>query len=98
MALEIEWTKRADKKFDTIFVYLNQECGERVTKNFVRKVYEFLDVLVEYPEIGTLEHKQKGVRGFTIVKQVSIFYKVRGNKIILLDFFDNRQNPKKRRF
>ena len=98
MALEIEWTKRADKKFDTILVYLNEEWGERVTANFVKKVYEFLDVLVEYPEIGTLEHKQKGVRGFTIVKQVSIFYKVRENKIILLDFFDTRQNPKRKRF
>ena len=98
MALKIEWTKRADKKFDTILVYLNEEWGERVTANFVKKVYEFLDVLVEYPEIGTLEHKQKGVRGFTIVKQVSIFYKVSGNKIILLDFFDTRQNPNKERF
>ena len=98
MALKIEWTKRADKKFDTILVYLNEEWGERVTANFVKKVYEFLDVLVEYPEIGTLEHKQKGVRGFTIVKQVTIFYKVSGNKIILLDFFDTRQNPKKKRF
>ena len=87
-----------DKKFDTILVYLNEEWGERVTANFVKKVYEFLDVLVEYPEIGTLEQKQKGVRGFTIVKQVSIFYKVSGNKIILLDFFDTRQNPKKKRF
>jgi plasmid stabilization system protein ParE len=98
MALEIEWTKRADKKFDTILVYLNEEWGERVTGNFVKKVYEFQDILVEYPEIGTLEHKQKGVRGFTIVKQMSIFYKVSGNKIILLDFFDTRQNPKKKRF
>ena len=98
MALEIEWTKRADKKFDIILIYLNREWGERVTGNFVKKVYEFQDILVEYPEIGTLEHKQKGVRGFTIVKQMSIFYKVSGNKIILLDFFDTRQNPKKKRF
>lgn len=73
MALKIEWTKRADNKFDTILAYLNRQWGERVTGNFVKKVYEFLDLLVEYPEIGTLEHKQKGVRGFTILEPQAFF-------------------------
>ena len=81
MALEIEWTKRADKKFDTILAYLNRQWGEGVTGNFVKKVYDFLDILAEYPEIGTMEHKQKGVRGFTIIKHVGVFYKVRRNII-----------------
>lgn len=33
-----------------------------------------------------------------MVKEINLFYKVAGNNIILLDFFDNRQNPKKKRF
>lgn len=98
MALNIKWTKRADKKFDKIIEYLQSEWGERVAKNFVKKVYDFLDVLSQFPEIGTLEHKEKGIRGFTIVKQVNIFYRIKEETIILLDFFDNRQDPKKKRF
>jgi len=98
MALEIQWSKRADKKFDKIIEYLLEEWGEKVTRSFIRRVYDFLDILSEFPEIGTIENKEKGIRGFTIVKQVNIFYKVRGEKIILLDFFDNRQDPAKKRF
>ncbi len=98
MALEIYWTKRADKKFDNIIEYLFNEWGESVTKAFTRKVYDFLDILSEFPEIGTMENKGKGIRGFTIVKQVNIFYRISGNKVILLNFFDNRQNPGKKRF
>ena len=98
MALEVLWSKRADKKFDRILEYLMLELGELITKSFVIKVYDFLVILAEFPEIGTLENKEKEIRGFTIIEQINIFYKIDGGKIILLNFFDNRQNPKKRRF
>lgn len=98
MALEIVWTKRADQKFDKILDYLNSEFGQRVTSAFVKKVYDFLDILSEFPEIGTIEHKAKQIRGFTLIKQVNIFYKIKNSKIIILNFFDNRQNPKRKRF
>ena len=98
MALEIQWSKREDKKFDLIIEYLLVEWNERVTKSFVQKVYDLIDVLAEFPEIGAIEYKEKGIRGFTIVKQINIFYQIKDNKIIILDFFDNRQAPQKKRF
>ena len=63
MALEICWSKRADKKFDKILEYLSEEWGERVTRNFVKKVYNFLEILSEYPEIGTIEETRRKQRG-----------------------------------
>jgi plasmid stabilization system protein ParE len=98
MALRIFWSKRADKKFDSILNYLSAEWGEKVTSAFVKKVYDFLDILVEFPEIGSLENSERGIRGFVIVKQITIFYKLSGNKIILLNFFDNRQGSKKKKY
>ena len=98
MALEVYWAKRADRKFDQIINFLIKEWGENVARAFVKKVYDFLDILSEFPEIGTIENTEKGIRGFTVVKQVDLFYRIKGNKIILLTFFDNRQNPKKKRF
>jgi plasmid stabilization system protein ParE len=98
MALEILWSKRASNKFDKILEYLLEEWGERITGNFVKKVYNFLEILSEYPEIGTIENEEKGIRGFTVVKEIDLFYKVTKNRIILLNFFDNRQNPEKKRF
>ena len=98
MAKEIVWSIRANHKFDTILNYLEGEWDEKVTSNFVKRVYDFLDLLAEFPELGTIENQTKNIRGFTIVKQVSLIYKIKGNKIILLNFFDNRQDPKKKRF
>jgi plasmid stabilization system protein ParE len=98
MALEIQWTRRADKKFDKIIEYLLVEWNEQVTEAFVKKVYEFVDTLADFPEIGVIENKEKAIRGFPIVKQINIFYNISDNKIIILDFFDNRQAPKKKRY
>ena len=97
MALTISWSKRADKKFDNILEYLQQEWGETVTSAFVKKVYDFLDIVVDFPEIETLEKPDRNIRGFVIVKQITLYYKVKNNNIILLNFFDNRQNPKKKK-
>ncbi len=98
MALKIYWSKQADRKFDRIIEYLTAEWGERVTTLFVRKVFSFLDILSDFPEIGTIENKEKEIRGFTIVKQVNVFYTIKNDRIVLLNFFDNRQKPKKKRF
>lgn len=45
-----------------------------------------------------MENKEKAIRGFTIVKQINIFYHIDGSQIIILDFFDNRQAPKRKRY
>ncbi len=97
MALEIYWTRQADRKFDIIIEYLLKEWNQRVTEAFVRKVYDTLDTLAEFPDIGTIENKEKGIRGFPVVKQINIFYRVSDTKLIILNFFDNRQSPRKRR-
>ncbi|MGF1585499.1 MAG: type II toxin-antitoxin system RelE/ParE family toxin [Bacteroidales bacterium] len=96
MALKIKWSKRADNSFDRIIVYLHAEWGEQVVQAFVRKTYDFLEILAEFPEIGSMQFQKKAIRGFVLIKQVIVFYKVQGNSIILIDFFDTRQNPQKK--
>ena len=97
MALKIVWSKRAKTKFDQIISYLINEWGENSAKQFIVKVFDFLDLLTEYPEIGSIENKEKNIRGFTIVRQVNIYYRIKGDTIIIILFFDNRQHPKKKR-
>ena len=96
MALEIRWTTRADIKLDHVIKYLETEWGESVVKAFMRKLYDFLEILSEFPEIGSVQYPPKGIRGFLLTKQISIFYKIEGDQIILLDLFDNRSDPKKK--
>jgi len=96
MALEIRWTTRADIKLDQLIIYLESEWGESVVKAFMTKLYDFLEILSEFPEIGSMQYPEKNIRGFSLTKQVSVFYKIDGNQIILLDLFDNRSDPKRK--
>jgi len=96
MALKIFWTNRASKNFDIILEYLEVEWGDQVTKRFIKDVFDFLELLVEFPEIGSIVNKEKGIRGFTLIKQINIFYRINTDKIIILGLFDNRQNPLKK--
>ena len=96
MALKIFWTNRASKNFDIVLEYLEGEWGDQVTKKFIKDVYDFLELLVEFPEIGSIENNEKGIRGFTLIKQMNIFYRITKEKIIILGLFDNRQNPLKK--
>ena len=83
MALEIRWSKKADNKFDQILEYLRVEWGEKVTSDFVKKVFDFLEILSEFPEIGTVENRTKSIRGFSIIKQIKIFYDILKHKEIM---------------
>ena len=96
MALEIRWTTRADIKLDHLIIYLETEWGESVVKAFMKKLYDFLEILSEFPEIGTIQYPEKNIRGFTLTKQINVFYKIESDYIVLIDIFDNRSNPKKK--
>ncbi len=98
MALDIFWSKKADKRFDLIIEYLLENWGEKTVSLFVKQVYDFLELLSVFPEIGTIENKALNIRGFVVVKQITIFYQIRDNKIVLLNFYDNRQNPKNKKY
>jgi len=83
MAFKIVWTKRSSVKFDLIIDHLCKEWNEKVTKSFVKKVYDFIDILKDYPEIGQLAHKGKNIRGFILIKQICIYYKIKSDIIII---------------
>lgn len=96
MALRIKWTTRASRSFRKIVDYLEQEWGEITAKNFVIKVNEFLNLLENNPEIGVILLVNNGIRGHVISKQNTVIYRIKNDTIVLLNFFDNGQQPDKK--
>lgn len=92
---QIVWNKRASRQFEKIQDYLIKEFGEKATEEFTNRVFNFLDLLANYPDIGTMENKDKNIRGFLLHRHTTLFYKLDRDKIYLLSLFDNRQDPKK---
>jgi plasmid stabilization system protein ParE len=96
MAKTIIWNRRASNKFNAIIEYLEKEWGKNVTRSFVVRTYQIIEILAQNPEIGTVENKEKQIRGFVITKHNTLFYRIENDSLVLLSFFDNRQHPQKR--
>lgn len=95
--MKIFFTKRAGKNYYSIRDYITGEFGKRTSEAFTNKLIYFLEILKNYPELGSLEIKEKSIRGFQFSKQTRIFYRIKGDKIIILTLFDVRQHPRKKK-
>ena len=96
MALQVVLTIRAKRNLDKIITYVHSEFGEKVTAQLKNRISETVDLIAEHPEMGTFENKERNIRGFLIRKQLRLFYRVDKTRLILLNFFDTRQHPKKK--
>ena len=94
--MRIYWTKKSETRFQEIYTYILTEFGDKSSKKFKDKVFDFLELLERFPELGTLEVPDKNIHGFQISKQTRIFYRINKDHVSLLTFFDTRQDPKKK--
>jgi addiction module RelE/StbE family toxin len=95
MAYKIEWTENAKQDLKKVIEYLVEEWSVDVAEKFVDKLDSMLELLADSPFIGTASNKKKGVRQILITRHNRLFYRLIDDKIILLDFFDTRQDPSK---
>lgn len=98
MVKRVVWTKRANAKFNTVIQYLETKWGNSVTENFVKQTYNIIDLLAEQPALGTIEIPEKEIRAFLITKHNRIFYRYTSDELVILNFFDTRQHPAKKKY
>lgn len=95
---QIIWNKRASRQFGALQEYLTEEFGEKTTATFTTRTFTFIELLLKHPQIGSLEDKEKNIRGFVLHSNTTVFYKEEQGNIYILSFFDNRQSPGKEKF
>ena len=59
MALEIKWSKKGSKSLYQITTYLEEHLSEKSLIKFIDNVFEGIDQILEFPEIGVIENKNK---------------------------------------
>ncbi len=94
MALIIKWTVRAKNDYTLILEYLHTNWTKKELQKFTNKTSKVLLQIAEKPEIFPAS-KKKNIRKCVLIKQVSIYYRIKKNEIELLTFWDNRRTPKK---
>ena len=98
MVQKIIFTKTADKTFNDIATFLEQNASLSSAEKFAEKVDCKIEKLTKQPFIGRPSSKAKTVRKILISKHIQMFYRVVGKTLIVSTFFDSRQHPNKSRF
>jgi plasmid stabilization system protein ParE len=96
MDYEIVWSPVAKTSYFTILEYLEKNWTAKEIQAFVNRTEEILDLIKTRPSLFQYSKSSDTYR-CVLVKQVSLFYRTRPstNRIELLLFWDNRQNPEK---
>jgi plasmid stabilization system protein ParE len=98
MVKQVVWNSSAIAGLQSILTYLQEEVSETSAKNFAKKVFERIEVLKKYPEVGRISKKRKEVRLVNIGKRYHMYYRLQGPRLVIVHFFDTRQHPRKNPF
>lgn len=91
--LKIRWTEEATKNLDSIISYLENNWTNKELTRFFTKLEKQLSILSIFPEAFPKSKKKSQVHRCVFIKQLTIYYTVENEHIVLLSIFDNRQNP-----
>lgn len=90
MSLMPFWTADAEDSFAPILDHVVQEWGRNVALAFHAEVERTIQLLLDMPGGGILEVANLGIRSIPVAKQVRLFYRLDGARLILLVFLDVR--------
>lgn len=95
MAYKITWSAEAKLTYLSIIKYLEENWTEKEIINFVDRVHNKLNLLSVQPAIGKVHKKRYRIHKTLVHKRVSLVYHIRPLKkeIVLLTFWDDRQDP-----
>ncbi len=93
--MEIVWSAKAKITFFNVLDYLEKNWTKKEILQFYQKTQLVLNAINRNPGIFPVSSKHKEIRKAFVDKNNSFFYQVDSynQKIYLLTFFDNRQNP-----
>ncbi|MEP7255058.1 MAG: type II toxin-antitoxin system RelE/ParE family toxin [Ferruginibacter sp.] len=95
MAYQIVVRKRFTNRVQKVLAYLEKEWSHKVASEFLLKIDRRIDLLTKQPYIGVLSAKVKDIRGLLITRHNRLYYKIKNNKVIILNMYDTRKKPKK---
>ncbi|MFN3909179.1 MAG: type II toxin-antitoxin system RelE/ParE family toxin [Flavobacterium sp.] len=92
--IKVVWSDNAKHDYWQNIDFLEKNWTYKEIENFLEKV----DAVITQLEKGTVVFKpteKKYIYQIIVVKQITLFYRLTNQEIILLRFWNNHQNPKK---
>ncbi|HMK27948.1 MAG TPA: type II toxin-antitoxin system RelE/ParE family toxin [Chitinophagaceae bacterium] len=98
MAYQIILKKRFVSKLVKVLAYLEKEWSHKVAAAFLKKVDHRIQQLSGQPFTGVPSSAIKDIRAVLITRHNRLYYKVKGKKVIVLNMYDTRMGPKRKKF
>lgn len=98
--MQIEWSDDVIQRVNEIIAYYESEGFIQAADNFRLALVETVNKIVKMPSAGMPSMFIEGVRSWHVDPKRRIFYEYDENEDILrvLDIFDLRQHPSKRKY
>lgn len=93
MKLPVDLSESAIETFDAICTQINDRFGERSEKRFEKNTVKILELISKNPYLYEATVFDPNIRRALIDKLSSVFYEVKEDRIKVLFFWDNRQEP-----
>jgi plasmid stabilization system protein ParE len=93
MSLKIIFTDDATNILLSITNFIDNKWGVKEGEKFLEKVHKTLDLVSNHPYMFKASSIKEDIRIGLISKQTSFFYRINENELIILFFWDNRQEP-----
>lgn len=90
--MKIIWTENASRNYFQILDYLLNRWSEKIANKFIDEVDRKLELLLISHEVFE-KVPLTNVQRILINKHITLFYAVDGEKIYLIHFWNNSQNP-----
>lgn len=93
--MEVIWTETAEKSYYKILEYLNNKWHSKVTNDFIDRVQNTMSIIQSNPKCFKVYSVNKKYRKGFIHENVSFYYRIYENEIVVHLFWNNYQNPQK---
>jgi plasmid stabilization system protein ParE len=90
---EVVFSKKANETFGFIQSQLLERWGADIVIKFEQRTMLVIETISNLPYIYQCIEMDPEVRKALIHKNCSLFYRIKGQKIVILFFWDNRQDP-----
>ncbi len=93
--LKIRWTEEATKNLESIIIYLESNWTSKELTKFFQKLEKQLLLLSLFPEAYPFSMKRRKIHRCDLSKNLTLYYTIDNECLVLLSIFDTRQHPSK---
>ena len=93
---QINWSARAEGDFTKQLSYLEEHATKKAVLNYMAEVAQAIDNIANKEVAYQVLDEDKQIRRYKVTKFIDLYYKETApDKVVLITFFDRRQDPGK---